>query len=419
MESNKIITGIDIGSSKVKVTVGMPNPNGKLTILSIQEVVSEGMSNTGIVNVGKTVESIMTAVERASKEAGVSIASANVNIPGRHTTITSHTNCIIRENPEEEVVAKDMAKLHQTMYKTNAGAGHKILDIIPQAYFLDYEENIKDPIGMSGTELGGTFYVISAPNNVVNNIHKCMSKANISVDHLIFPALASSLSVLTEEEKKVGVCLLDLGASTTTLSIFQNNSLQHLALVPTGGDVLDKDIAHAFMLTEAQAEEIKTRLGSAYEDEGKNEIVVVPNLGNRSEKEIFLRIVDRIIEARIQESIGFVKREILGSKFQHKITAGIVITGGASQLKGLDKFLSYTTSYETRLGYPYGLLRGEESKLPGIEYATSIGLVLAGYKSIGQPEKIYKKKTELKFKIAPRAKKKSSGIWRIFRGIFD
>ena len=409
---NKVFTGLDIGSSKVKVTVGMPNPSGKLTLLAATEAPSEGVVRSNITNIDKTVNAINEAINQASKEASVDITSVNVSIAGRQTKSVLHRNSISRESAEGEITEEDMARLKKDTYRIVTPPGHEIIDTVPKEYAVDYEEGIHSPIGMSGVRLEGIFHVITAQVNVINNIYKCTKKAGLKVDNLIFSPLAASFSVLTEEEKEAGVCLVDIGKSMMGVTIFHGGSLQHAVALPFAGESITKDLAHAFMLREAQAEALKVNFGMAYEDETRNEIMAVPGLRNRPEKEIFLSISDRVIEARVEEHIQFVLQEIIRAGFQNKLPGGIVLTGGGALLYVLDKFFSYRTGYDTRVGYPYEFLHATEGELPGIEYAAAIGLVLAGYRSLSTPEKYYTGSLAHEEPVKKMdKKKKKKGFW--------
>ena len=418
MKKNEVAVGLDIGTTKVKAMVGMPNPNGSLTMLSFADVALEGGVVSGsITNIDKTVYAIKEAVSKVSQEASIQATSVNVNIAGRQTKSMVYRSGITRESAEKEITTDDVERINQDMFRMKTPPGHEIIDVIPKEYLVDYEEGIKDPRGMFGARLEGNFHVITAPNNVINNIYRCASKANLDVNNLIFSSLASSLSVLTEEEKEAGVCLVDIGASMMGLTIYRGGSLHHTSIIPLAGDAITKDLAHAFMLMETQAEALKVRFGSAYEDETKNEFVAIPGLRNRPEKEIYLSVIDRVIEARTIENILLIYREIISTGFQNKLPGGIVITGGGAQLTNLDKLFSYITGYDTRLGYPYESLRGNEQSFPGIEYATCIGLVLANYKSLGNPEKYYKKKESTPQGSAEKKQKKKQGFWTSIKNI--
>lgn len=408
---NKVFTGLDIGSNKVKVTVGMPNPSGKLTLLAATEAPSEGVVRSNITNIDKTVNAINEAINQASQEASVDITSVNVSIAGRQTKSVLHRNSISRESADGEITEEDMARLKKDTYRIVTPPGHEIIDTVPKEYAVDYEEGIHSPIGMSGVRLEGIFHVITAQVNVINNIYKCTKKAGLKVDNLIFSPLAASFSVLTEEEKEAGVCLVDIGKSMMGVTIFHGGSLQHALALPFAGESITKDLAHAFMLREAQAEALKVNFGMAYEDETRNEIMAVPGLRNRPEKEIFLSISDRVIEARVEEHIQFVLQEIIRAGFQNKLPGGIVLTGGGALLYVLDKFFSYRTGYDTRVGYPYEFLHTTEGELPGIEYAAAIGLVLAGYRSLGIPEKYYTGSLAEEPVKKMDKKKKKKGFW--------
>ena len=420
MGTNKIITGLDIGSKSIKAVVGQLDMQGKLKVLGMAAVPAEGVSSTGITNIGKTIQAIQRAIRDVSQAANVDIKSVNASIPGRYTRSAFHRNGISRTSADGEITQEDVDQLNQAMYQITPPQGHDIVGIIPKSYTVDYEEGIKDPVGMSGTRLEGLFHVVTTQTNVVTNLQKCLERAGISINNLIAPPLAAGLAVLTPEEKQAGVCLIDIGEHLTGVNIYQNGWLQHMGLIPFAGNSITKDIAQAFMLMENQAEELKIKLGRAYEDPSRNEVVIMPSQYKRPEKEIFLSVIDRIIEARIEEIVVQVHQEIIKAGFSSKLPGGIVITGGSAQLAYLDKLFSYMTSYDTRLGYPYEVLSTKTTLTPNIEFATAIGLILIGYKPFG----LYAQSQSNTVRGNPkqevkRKKRQKSGWGGFFRSIFS
>jgi cell division protein FtsA len=262
---------------------------------------------------------------------------------------------------------------------------------MPQDYIVDYEEGIRDPVGMSGVKLEADFHVITAQTNAINNINKCIRRAGLETEHLILEPLASSLSVLSEEEKEAGVCLVDIGGGTTDIAIFFDNIIRHTAVIPFGGNIITSDIKQGCMVMNHQAELLKTKFGKAIAEEASpNEIVSIPGLRNRPPKEISIKNLAHIIEARMEEIIEMVYTEIVNSGFDQKLAGGIVVTGGGAQLQNLKQLFEYMTGLDTRVGYPnehLGKSKVEEAKSP--MYATTVGLVLSGYRAIDERENRY------------------------------
>jgi cell division protein FtsA len=274
------------------------------------------------------------------------------------------------------------------MYRLVTPPGSEIIHVMPQEYKVDYEEGIVDPVGMSGVRLEGNFHIITAQSNAINNINKCVSRAGLEVDQLILEPLASSMSVLSEEEKEAGVALVDIGGGTTDLAIFKDNIIRHTAVLPFGGNIITSDIKQGCMVMQNQAEQLKVKFGRAIADEAsENEIVSIPGLRDRTPKEISLKNLAYIIEARMEEIVELVYAEIVRSGYANSLAGGIVVTGGGSQLQNLVQLVEYITGMDTRIGYPNEHLgRSKIDSVKSPMYATSVGLVLAGYQPIDQRE---------------------------------
>jgi cell division protein FtsA len=278
---------------------------------------------------------------------------------------------------------------------------------MPQDYIVDYEEGIKDPVGMSGVKLEADFHVITAQTSAINNINKCVRRGGLEIDDLILEPLASSLAVLSDEEKEAGVCLIDIGGGTTDIAIFHDNIIRHTAVIPFGGNILTNDIQSGLMVMSRQAEQLKTKFGKAIAEEASpNEIVSIPGIRNRPPKEISVKNLSNVIQARMEEIIEMVHSEIISSGFDGRLAGGIVITGGGSQLSCLKQLVEYMTGMDTRIGYPnehLGKSKMESVKSP--MYATAVGLVLAGFRSIDNREDRYKEVKETSKNAMVKVKK--------------
>jgi cell division protein FtsA len=268
---------------------------------------------------------------------------------------------------------------------------------MPQDYMVDYEDGIKEPVGMSGVRLEADFHIITAQTNAINNINKCVRRTGLEIDDLILEPLASSLAVLNDEEKEAGVCLIDIGGGTTDIAIFYDNIIRHTAVIPFGGNIITNDIKQGLMVLPQQAEQLKTRFGKAIAEEASpNEIVSIPGIRNRAAKEISVKNLSNIIEARMEEIIEMAHAEIISSGFENRLAGGIVITGGGSQLANLKQLVEYMTGMDTRIGYPNEHLG--KSKVEAIKspmYATAVGLVLAGFRSLDEREDRYREAREV------------------------
>ena len=391
MEQEKIVVGLDIGTTKICAIVGRKNEFGKLEVLGMGKAVSDGVIRGIVTNIDKTINAIEKAIEEAENQSGIDIRVVNVGIAGQHIKSAIHHGGITRASTDDEITVEDVNRLTNDMYRIVIPPGSEIIHVMPQDYIVDYEEGIKDPVGMSGVKLEADFHVITAQTNAINNINKCVRRAGLEIENLILEPLASSLAVLSEEEKEAGVCLVDIGGGTTDIAIFYDNIIRHTAVIPFGGNIITTDIKQGCMVMNHQAELLKTKFGRAISEEASpNEIVSIPGLRNRPPKEISIKNLAHIIEARMEEIIELVHTEIITSGFDSKLAGGIVMTGGGSQLSNLKQLVEYMTGMDTRIGYPnehLGKSKTDEVKSP--MYSTSIGLVLSGFRAIDDRENRY------------------------------
>jgi cell division protein FtsA len=390
MDNDRIIVGLDIGTTKICAIVGRKNEYGKLEILSMGKAVSDGVIRGIVTNIDKTVRAIEMAIEEASAQSEIEINVVNVGIAGQHIKSSIHHGSITRNN-NDEISIEDVNRLANDMHRIVIPPGSEIIHVMPQDYIVDYEAGIKDPVGMSGVKLEADFHIITAQTNAINNINKCIKRAGLKIENLILEPLASSLAVLSEEEKEAGVCLVDIGGGTTDIAVFYDNIIRHTAVIPFGGDIVTADIKQGCMVMHNQAELLKTKFGRAIADEANpNEIVAIPGFRNRPAKEISVKNLANIIEARMEEIIEMVHTEIISSGFHKKLAAGIVVTGGGSQLNNLKQLFEYMTGLDARIGYPnehLGKSKVEHAKSP--MFATSVGLVLTGFKALDIREENY------------------------------
>lgn len=390
MQEDKIIVGLDIGTTKICAIVGRKNEFGKLEVLGLGKAVSDGVIRGIVTNIDKTVNAISKAITEASEQSGIDIKVVNVGIAGQHIRSAVHHGSITRDS-DDEITVEDVSRLTNDMYRIVIPPGSEIIHVMPQDYIVDYEDGIKDPVGMSGVKLEADFHIITAQTNAINNINKCVRRAGLNIENLILEPLASSLAVLSDEEKEAGVCLVDIGGGTTDIAVFYDNIIRHTAVIPFGGNIITSDIKHGCMVMEHQAELLKTKFGRAISEEASpNEIVSIPGLKNRTPKEISLKNLAHVIEARMEEIIEMVHTEIITSGYNKKLAAGIVVTGGGSQLTNLQQLFEYMTGLDTRIGHPNEHLG--KSKVDSVKspmYATSVGLVLSGFRAIDIREDRY------------------------------
>ncbi|MCC6385346.1 MAG: cell division protein FtsA [Bacteroidia bacterium] len=379
MAASEIIVGLDIGTTKICAIAGRRNEFGKIEILGMGRSDSFGVTRGVVANIDKTVASIKEAISEVESRFGLEIGEVHVGIAGQHIKSHQYSGMIIRNNAIEEISQKDIDAIVNDLYKMAMNPGEEIIDVIPQEFVVDNEKGIKDPVGMAGIRLEANCHIITGLVSAAQNINKCVSKAGLKAVDLVLESLASAEAVLSEEEKEAGVALIDVGGGTTDLAIFQDGIIRHTAVIPFGGNVITEDIKEGCSIIKSQAELLKVKFGSALAKQMKdNEIVSIPGLRGREPKEISVKNLAHIIQARMEEIIESIYIEIKNSGFERKLIAGIVITGGGAMLKHLSQLVEYMTGYDTRIGYPNEHLAKGNEDLKSPMYATAVGLVICG-----------------------------------------
>ena len=386
MESSEIIVGLDIGTTKIAAIVGRRSEYGKIEILGYGKTESIGVKRGIVSNIENTVQSIRTAIEEAEQKSGAEITYVNVGIAGQHIKSVQHRGSIIRESNEDEISQDDIDTLLNSMYNLNMSPGEEIIDVIPQEYIIDNEQGIRQPIGMLGNSLEANFHIIIGQTTAAKNIYKCVKKAGLEVVDLILEPIASSNATLSEEEKEAGVVLVDIGGGTTDIAIFQDGIIRHTAVIPLGGDIITEDVKEGCTIIRKHAEELKVKFGSALANENKDEeIVAIPGLRGRPPKEISLKNLASIVQARMEEIIEHIYYEIKNSGFEKKMIAGIVLTGGGALLRHAAQLTEFMTGMDTRIGYPNEhLARDVSDEMASPMYSTGIGLVIEGLDRLEQ-----------------------------------
>jgi len=389
MEKTEIIVGLDIGTTKICVMVGKRNEHNKIEILGLGKAESAGVTRGVVSNIEKTVQGILEAVAIASEKANCDIRSVHVGIAGQHIKSLQHGGILVRERTQDEISKKDIEKLVEDMHRLVMPPGEEIIHVLPQEFKVDNEPGIKDPVGMAGVRLEASFHIITGQMTAAQNIVKCVNKAGLNTEAIILEPLASAEAVLSLEEKEAGVVLVDIGGGTTDIAIFHEGIIRHTAVIPFGGNVVTEDIREGCTVMKKQAEVLKIRFGSALADENQeNEIISIPGLRDREPKEISVRNLAHIIQARMEEIIDHIYFEIKSSGYEKKLIAGIVLTGGGSQLKHLKHLVEYSTGMNARIGYPNEHISGsyteEVRDIASPMYATAIGLVIKGLQDLDE-----------------------------------
>ena len=381
MEQTNISVGLDIGTTKIVALVGKKNEFNKVEILGMGKSKSLGVHRGVVNNITQTIQSIQQAVEDAIINSKQEINDVVVGIAGQHIRSIQHSDYITRENPEEVINDEDIQQLIQQVYKLVMLPGEEIIHVLPQEYKVDGQGEIKEPIGMHGGRLEANFHVVVGQVSSIKNIGRCIKSAGLNMENITLEPLASSEAVLSFEEKEAGVALIDIGGGTTDLAIFKDGIIRHTAVIPFGGNVITEDIKEGCSIIEKQAELLKTKFGSAWPGENRDtEIVSIPGLQGRDPKEISLKTLSKIINARVVEIIEQVFLEIKNyghNEQKKKLIAGIVLTGGGSQLKHLKQLVEYITGMDTRVGYPSEHLAGDtQDTVSSPLFATAVGLLM-------------------------------------------
>ena len=381
MNKDNIAVGLDIGTTKIVAMIGKKNEYGKLEILGVGKSKSLGVHRGVVNNITQTIQSIQQAVADAENDSGYKINDVVVGIAGQHIRSIQHSDYISRPNAEEVIGDADIDALIGQVHKLAMLPGEEIIHVLPQEFKIDGQAEIKEPIGMYGGRLESSFHVVVGQAASIRNLGRCIKSAGLELSGLTLEPLASADAVLSQEEKEAGVALIDIGGGTTDLAIFKDGIIRHTAVIPFGGNVITEDIKEGCSIIEKQAELLKTRFGSAWPGENKdNEIVSIPGLRGREPKEISLKNLSKIIHARVVEIIEQVYAEI--KLYGHedpkkKLIAGIVLTGGGAQLQHIKQLVEYITGMDTRIGYPNEHLAGDsDEELSSPLYATAVGLVM-------------------------------------------
>jgi cell division protein FtsA len=376
VQDKKLIVGLDIGTSKVVAIVGEIGLDGSIEIVGIGSSPSRGMKKGVVVNIESTVLSIQRAVEEAELMAGCQIHSVYVGIAGSHIrSLNSHGIVAIKD---KEVYRADLERVIDAAQAVAIPADQKILHILPQEYIIDNQEGIKEPMGMSGVRLEAKVHLVTCAVNAAQNIEKCIRRCGLEVEEIILEQLASSYSVLTDDERELGVCLVDIGGGTTDIAIFTGGSIRHTGVIPIAGDQVTNDIAMALRTPTQHAEEIKIKYACALTQlAGADDTIKVPSVGDRPPRDLSRQSLAEVVEPRYDELFTLIQAELRRSGFEDMVPAGIVLTGGTSKMEGVVELAEEVFHMQVRVGYPQ-TVRGLNDIVRNPIYATSVGLLHYG-----------------------------------------
>ncbi|MBI4647558.1 MAG: cell division protein FtsA [Bacteroidia bacterium] len=374
------VAAVDIGTTKIVAIIGRKTGEEKLEIIGLGKALSTGVKRGVVLNIEETVNAIQAAVKRSEEMAGVKITDIFVGIAGQHIKSIRNRGYVNRDAYDVEITRQDIESLIKDMFKIPIEAGEEIIHVLPQSFIVDNEVGVKNPVGMFGKRLEGNFHIVIGNTASVNNIKKCISRVGLNINDFILEPLASAHAVLTDDEKEVGVTLVDIGGGTTDIAVYFDGIIRHTAVIPFGGNVITYDIKEGCSITEKQAEALKIQFGSALaEVANDDDVVTIPGISGRPHREVSFKNLAYIIQIRMEEIIGAVQFEIDASGFAEKLGAGIVLTGGGALLKHLPQLVAFKTGLDVRIGYSNEYLKSnviQEINHP--QYATGIGLLLKG-----------------------------------------
>ena len=375
---NNLIVGLDIGTSKVVAIVGEVTVEGEIEIIGIGTQPSRGLKKGVVVNIESTVQSIQRAVEEAELMAGCQIRSVYAGIAGSHVkSVNSHGIVAIKD---KEVTPNDVARVIDAAKAVAIPSDQRILHVLPQEFIIDKQEGIRDPISMSGVRLEAKVHLVTGAVSAAQNIIKCVRRCGLEVDDIILEQLASSASVLTEDEKELGVCLVDIGGGTTDIAIFTDGAIRHTAVIPIAGDQVTNDIAVALRTPSQYANDLKIKYACALRQlASSDETIEVPSVGDREPRRLARQTLAEVVEPRYEELLGLVQSELRRSGFEEICAAGIVLTGGSSKMEGVIELAEEIFHMPVRLGVPQHV-SGLVDVIRNPIHATGVGLLLFGHK---------------------------------------
>lgn len=379
--SQQIIAGLDIGTSKICCIIASNEQKPKtLKILGIGITESEGINRGVVVNIDKTVKAIKTALEQAEQQSGLKISDVIVGIAGDHIESFQTRGIVTISNHLTEISKNDVSRLLDDTRKISIPSERQIIHVIPQEFMIDGTDGITDPVGMSGVRMEANVHVVTGMSTAIQNIYKCVERTGLKVNSIVLEPLAGSKAVLTDEEKEVGVALIDIGGGTTNIAIFEENIIRWTSVFAIAGKQVTDDIRHGLGIIASQAERIKKDYGHAWQESIlMDDVFMIPGIGGRKPMEVTKSLLCKIVQPRLEEIFEFALNEIRRSGYLSRLGAGIVVTGGASLLKGTEELASSVFGMPVKIGIPTGIsYTGLGPEIESPIYSTAVGLALYG-----------------------------------------
>ena len=381
-ETERIMVGLDIGTTKICAIVASIDEQERINILGVGKAPSDGLNRGVVVNIDKTVNAIKEAIAQAELASGIQVNSVNVGIAGDHIRSMRSKGVITINNRDNEITAQDVERLLEDCQRIMLPTDQQILHVIPQEFVVDGQDGISDPVGMSGMRMEAEVHIITGLVSAAKNIYRCVERAGYQVADIILEPLASSYSALDAEEKEAGVVLVDIGGGTTDVAIFQESTIRHTAVIAVAGQKVTDDIRIGLSVLDDQAESLKRKHGESYADLiQEDEVITVPGIAGRPPKEITKSILGKIIQARMEEILEIVGIEIKRSGYSDALSAGVVLTGGGSLVKNICPLANESLGMDAKIGLPLGITGGLVEEVNSPIYATAVGLVIHALKT--------------------------------------
>jgi cell division protein FtsA len=381
--ADNIVVGLDIGTTKICAMIAAKDADNRINILGIGKAENEGMARGTVTHIDKTVRAVQQAVSDAERQSGIKVRAVNVGIAGDHIQSFQSRGVIAISNPENEITRKDVDRLLQDTKRVALPSDRRIIHVIPQEFIVDGQDGIFDPVGMAGVRMEANVHIITGGITAVQNIYKCVERAGLEVNDLVLEPLASSNAVINDEEKEVGIVLVDIGGGTTDIAIFEERTIRHSAVLAIAGKKVTEDIRKGLGILNEQAEKLKREHGYAYLPEIVDDApILLPRLGSRDEMQISRSLLCQIIQPRMEEILEIVALEIKRSGYSKHLHSGVILTGGGSLIKGTAALAREVLGMPVKIGIPSGFSGGFVAEVENPMYSTCTGLVLHGMRSI-------------------------------------
>lgn len=382
------VAAIDLGTTKVVTLVAKKTESGRYNILAHSETPSSGVHRGQVENIQEVVNAVKPTIDEVRRKSGINFTDVFVGIAGQHIRCIENRGDLQRDDYDIEISAEEVKRLEDSMYNIRMEPGEEILHVVPQSYNVDDSLGVSNPVGRLGQRLSANFHIIIGKTLSAQHTQRCIERAGLSLNRLVLEPLASARAVLTDDEKEVGVAMVDMGGGTTDLVVYYDKVVRHTAVIPFGGNVITEDIRRGCGVLLRQAEQMKVQYGSCLASMApQNKIITIPGISGRESREISFKTLASIIEARLEEIIGAVMYEIERSGYLDKLSAGIVFTGGGAMFSDMPQFIRLKTGFDVRIAKPQYLTSDCSPDIFREAYSTAVGLIMTGFEYLEEKEK--------------------------------